>query len=132
MDKLLMLALAVVVSTEPANRQATEPEPRTWTGWFSDQRCAREPKADEAVRPNGTECVKRCLLEGSPPVFLSEQANAIFAVLDHAAVRDDVGYRVEVVGRVDVAAGTIRITSVKRLSEVTALCLLPKKRGAQD
>ena len=99
---------------------------RTWTGWFSDQQCAREPKADEAIRPNGTECVKQCLLKGSAAVFLSEQTNAIYRILDHPGVRDDVGYRVEVAAAVDERAKTVSIRSVKRLSEVTAMCLLAR------
>ena len=67
---------------------------QTWTGWFSDKQCARTPAAGESVRPNGTECVKKCLNEGSAPVFLSEQANAIYDVQNHTSVKDDVGYRV--------------------------------------
>jgi hypothetical protein len=129
MSKIFIVGLTALLGFAPASGRSPEPVERTWTGWFSDGRCAREPKPDEAVRPNGTECVRRCLLEGSTPVFLSEQANAIFTVLDYPAVREDVGYRVEVVGRVDEAAKTIAVTSVTRLSEVTALCLLPKKRG---
>jgi hypothetical protein len=45
-------------------------------------------------------------------------------------VREDVGYRVEVAVVVDETAKTVSIRSVKRLSEVTAMCLLPKKRGS--
>jgi len=67
--------------------------------------------------------------KGSPAVFLSEQTNAIYKVLDHPGVRADVGYRVEVAAAVDEKAKTVSIRSVKRLSEVTAMCLLPKKRG---
>src|SRR5687768_16967836 len=114
MSKLFMLGLAALLGTAPIKQPTIDPAVQTWTGWFSDKRCAREPKADEAVRPNGTECVKRCLLEGSTPVFLSEQANAAFEVLNHPSVRHDVGYRVEVIGRVDEKAKTIAVTSVKR------------------
>jgi hypothetical protein len=129
MSKLFMLGLTALLGTGAVKPVTIEPAVQTWTGWFSDKRCAREPKADEAVRPNGTECVNRCLLEGSTPVFLSEQANAAFDVLDYPSVRDDVGYRIEVVGRVDEKAKTIAVRSVRRLSVVTAMCLLPKKRG---
>jgi hypothetical protein len=129
MSKLFMLGLAALLGTGP-KQPAIDSAVQTWTGWFSDARCAREPRVDEAVRPNGTECMKRCLLEGSTPVFLSEQANTVFRVLDRRSVTDDVGCRVEIVGRVDEKAKTIAVTSVKRLSEVTAMCLLPKKRGA--
>jgi hypothetical protein len=119
----MLSGAAAVTSPTAATREVT------WTGWFSDGRCARTPAPDELVTPNGTACVKRCLDEGSTPVFLSEQANAIFEVRDHAGVKDDVGYRVEIVGIVDEKATSISVRSVKRLSEVTALCLLPKKKG---
>ncbi len=41
------------------------------------------------------------------PLFLSEQANAHYDVLNHASIADDVGYRVEVTGVVDEKAKTI-------------------------
>lgn len=129
MNKMILVGLAAMATIGAVRPPASAPTVQTWTGWFSDQQCAREPKADEAVRPNGTECVKQCLLKGSPAVFLSEQTNAIYKVLDHPGVRDDVGYRVEVAATVDERAKTVSIRSVKRLSEVTAMCLLPKKRG---
>jgi hypothetical protein len=129
MTKIILVGLAAILSSGAVRPPASAPAVETWTGWFSDQQCAREPKPDEAIRPNGTECVKQCLLKGTPAVFLSEQTNAIYKVLDHPAVRDDVGYRVEVAAVVDERAKTVSIRSVKRLSEVTAMCLLPKKRG---
>jgi hypothetical protein len=129
MKKVIVVALAAVMSAAAVRLPASAPSEHTWTGWFSDEQCAREPKADEAVRPNGTACVKQCLLKGSAPVFLSEQTNAIYRVLDHPSVRDDVGYRVEVVAAVDEKAKTVSIRSVKQLSEVTPMCLLPRKRG---
>ena len=58
----------------------TEPTPtttETWTGWFSDKQCARV-RPDEEPRPNGTACVKKCLDEGAPAVFISEQAKAVY------------------------------------------------------
>ena len=68
-------------------------------------------------------------MKGVAAVFLSEQTNAIYKVLDYPGVRDDVGYRVEVAVDVDEKAKTVSIRSVTRLSEVTSMCLLPKKRG---
>ena len=125
-----MLLLVALASTGAVRPLSVSTELQTWTGWFSDQQCAREPKADEAVRPNGTSCVKQCLLKGVAPVFLSEQTNSIYKVLDYPGVREDVGYRVEVAVAVDEQAKTVSIRSVKRLEEVTSMCLLPKKRGS--
>ena len=84
-------------------------------------------RPEEEPRPNGTACVKKCLDEGSPAVFISEQAKAVYEVRDYPAAKDDVGFRVEITGDVDEKAGTVAVKSVKRLSEVTAMCLVPKK-----
>jgi hypothetical protein len=130
MNKAILVIVTALLSSAAVRPPAPATTVQTWTGWFSDQQCAHEPKADEAVRPNGTACVKQCLLKGVAPVFLSEQTNAIYKVLDRPGVRDDVGYRVEISADVDEKARTVSIRSVKRLEEVTAMCLLPKKRGS--
>lgn len=129
MNKTILVLVTALLSTGAVRPPASTMERQTWTGWFSDQKCAHEPKADEAIRPNGTSCVKQCLLKGVAAVFLSEQTNAIYKVLDYGGVRDDVGYRVQIAADVDEKAKTVSIRSVTRLEEVTPMCLLPKKRG---
>jgi hypothetical protein len=121
-----MMALILVLGVSSA---APEPARTTakWTGWFSDKQCARI-RPDEAPRPNGTECVKKCLGEGSPAVFISEQAKAIYQVRDYPSAKDDVGFYVEITGDVDENAKTVSVTSVKRLAEVTSMCMVPRKR----
>lgn len=118
----IALAVTLVVSLSP---RPQEPATVTWTGWFSDKTCARV--TDDAPRPNGTACVKKCLSEGAALVFISEQAKAVFDVRDRPAAKDDVGYHVELTGTVDRATKTISVQSVKRLSELTAICFIPKK-----
>ena len=127
MTRVAMVGLVAVLAaaTPYAAPQNTDANVQTWTGWFSDKQCARAPAAGESVRPN--ECVKKCLSEGSASVFLSEQANAIYNVQNHTSVKDDVGYRVELTGVVDEKVKTISVQSVKRLSAVTSMCLVPKK-----
>lgn len=100
----------------------------TWTGWFSDQGCAGPRVERGDIGPNGTACIKRCLHDGATPVFISEQARAMYEVKDYRAVIDDVGYHVELTGVVDQEAKTIAVRSVKRLSEVVQMCALPKKK----
>lgn len=130
MTKATFVMLAALWSSGAVRPPSPAAELQTWTGWFSDQKCAHEPKADEAIRPNGTSCVKQCLLKGVPAVFLSEQTNAIYRVLDYPGARGDVGFRLEVTVAVDEKAKTVSIRSVKRLEDVTPMCLLPKKRGS--
>ena len=125
MLRVIILAALLMIPARGAEPTRTTTE--TWTGWFSDKQCARV-RPDEEPRPNGTACVKKCLDEGSPAVFISEQAKAVYEVRDYASAKDDVGFRVEITGEVDEKAKAVSVKSVKRLSEVTAMCLVPKKR----
>ena len=124
---LRAITVAALLMIPALGTEATPTTTVTWTGWFSDKQCARV-RPDEEPRPNGTACVKKCLDEGSPAVFISEQAKAVYEVRDYASAKDDVGFRVEITGEVDEKAKAVSVKSVKRLSEVTAMCLIPKKR----
>lgn len=124
---LRVITLAALLMIPARGTEPTRTTTETWTGWFSDKQCARV-RPDEEPRPNGTACVKKCLDEGSPAVFISEQAKAVYDVRDYASAKDDVGFRVEITGEVDEKAKAVSVKSVKRLSEVTAMCLVPKKR----
>ena len=124
---LRVITLAALLMIPSRGTEPTRTTTETWTGWFSDKQCARV-RPDEEPRPNGTACVKKCLDEGSPAVFVSEQAKAVYEVRDYASAKDDVGFRVEITGEVDEKAKAVSVKSVKRLSEVTAMCLVPKKR----
>ncbi len=121
-----IIGMGVLLTVSSLAAQPRQMTTETWTGWFSDKQCARVTPG-EAPRPNGTACVKKCLDEGSPAVFISEQAKGIYEVRGYASVKDDVGYRLEITGDVNEETRTVFVKSVKRLSEVTAMCLLPKK-----
>jgi hypothetical protein len=122
MIRIIGVSLLMAMAWTPEPRETTT---RTWTGWFSDKQCARVTPG-EAPRPNGSACVKKCLAEGSPAVFISEQAKAIYGVVGYASAPNDVGFHVEITGEVDEKAKTVSIKSVKRLSEIPNICL-PKK-----
>jgi hypothetical protein len=49
-------------------------------------------------------------------------------ITDHAAVKDDVGYYLELTGVVDEKAKTISVRSVKRLGDVIQMCARPPKK----
>jgi hypothetical protein len=123
-----IIGLGVLLAVSSLAAQPRQMTTETWTGWFSDKQCARV-RPDETPRPNGTACVKKCLDEGAPAVFISEQAKGIYEVRGYASVKDHVGYRLEITGDVNEETKTVFVKSVKRLSEVTAMCLLPKKVG---
>jgi hypothetical protein len=123
----LTIAMALVVSNLGAAPRVAGTKAVTWTGWFSDQQCARVREGD--VRPNNPDCVRRCLNEGSKAVFISEQARALFIVKDYPTVKENVGHHIELTGIVDEAAKTISVQSVRRLSAVAAMCAVPRKSG---
>jgi hypothetical protein len=124
MIRTSVFAIALIVSASSPETAVVEPStaPSTWTGWFSDKGCAASKIKSGDISPNGTVCVKKCLNDGATPVFISEQAKAMYEVKDHPSLIDDVGYRVELTGVVDEDAKTISVQSVKRLSEVVQMC----------
>ncbi|MGH9160191.1 MAG: hypothetical protein ACRD2X_09425 [Vicinamibacteraceae bacterium] len=100
---------------------------KTWTGWFSDLQCAKPRIERGDVGPNNPDCVKRCLKDGVTPVFISEQAKALFEVRDYPSVHTDVGYHIELTGTLDERGKAISVRSVRRLKYVGALCALARK-----
>jgi hypothetical protein len=125
-DMMRIIAVSVLLAASSLGAQPSETTTQTWTGWFSDKQCARVRPGEEP-RPNGTACVRKCLDEGSTAVFISEQAKAIYEVRDYGPVKEHVGYYLEITGDVNEKAKTVSVKSVRRLSEVTAMCLLPRK-----
>jgi hypothetical protein len=129
--RALTVGLGFVIPALAGAQSASAPKTTTSTGWFSDKGCAAPKVARGQIGSNNPDCVKRCLDEGAVPVFISEQAKAMFDVKDYATVTDDVGYRVEVTGIVDEEAKTITVKSVKRLEAVPIMCGRPKKKSTQ-
>lgn len=127
--RAVTVGLGLVIPALAAAQSAPEPRTTTSTGWFSDKGCAAPKVARGQIGPNNPVCVKRCLDEGAVPVFISEQAKAMFDVKDYATVKDDVGYRVEITGIVDEEAKTITVKSVKRLEAVPVTCARPQKKA---
>lgn len=127
--RAVTVGLGLVIPALAAAQSASEPKATTSTGWFSDKGCAAPKVARGQIGPNNPDCVKRCLDEGAVPVFISEQAKAMFDVKDYATVKDDVGYRVEITGIVDEEAKTITVKSVKRLEAVPVTCARPQKKA---
>jgi hypothetical protein len=120
------LLLAAVAS--PVPDVAAQSEVRTMTGWLADAQCAGPRVAKGIIAPNNTDCVKRCLDEGRTPVFISEQAKAMYELKDYPTLKQDVGYRLELKGTVDKEGKTLTVTAVKRLSYVGNLCAGPAAR----
>ncbi|HTS65035.1 MAG TPA: hypothetical protein VMH28_23590 [Candidatus Acidoferrales bacterium] len=101
----------------------------TWTGWFADEGCAGARLTAPVLTQTNPDCARKCLEKGAAPVFISEQARAIFKVQDYRSVADDLGYHLEVTATIDEGAKTISIESVKRISDYQGpSCARPKKK----
>ena len=100
----------------------------TLNGWLSDKDCAAAKMQGETITPNGTACVKKCLDGGATPVFVDPKGREMYEVKEHAALKDDVGYYLELTGVVDAKAKTIEVRSVKRLGDVVQMCARPVKK----
>lgn len=98
------------------------PRAVTLKGWFSDKGCAAAKIASGDITPNGTICVRKCLDDGAPAVFVDQKAGRMYDVAGYAGVKDDVGFYLEVDATVDEAAKTISIRSTKRLGDVIQMC----------
>src|SRR5689334_1335397 len=100
-----------------------------WTGWFSDSQCAASRAASGTFTATNPDCAKRCIEKGAAPVFISEQAKAIFQVKGYAAAVDDLGYRVELTGTLDDTGKIVNVQKVTRLEFQGAACARPKQKN---
>ena len=128
MRSTLAFTLLLVATASPLPDVAAQSELRTMTGWLSDGQCAAPRVAKGIIAPNNTDCVKRCLNEGRTPVFISEQAKAMFELKDYPDVKADVGYHLELKGTVDKDNKTLTVSSVKRLEYIGNVCAGPATR----
>jgi hypothetical protein len=128
MIRTFVTSLAITILWSAHGRAETKTV--TLTGWFSDQGCASARATSGVFTSTNPECAKKCIEKGAEPVFIGEEAKAIYKVKDYPSVVDDLGWRLEITGTVDESAKTISVTSVKRLSAVVLSCGRPKKAGA--
>jgi hypothetical protein len=103
----------------------------TWTGWFSDQKCASARASSGLFTATNPDCAKTCIKAGTPAVFISEQEKAVLKVKGYSGIEDDLGYHLEVQGMVNKAGDEIQVISVKRLEYSGAACARPKKASKQ-
>ena len=95
------------------------------TGWFACEKCTASRVAKGDLRPSNPDCAKQCITAGSEPVFISEQGKELLRVRNYASVKEDLGYHLEVTGRIDPETKTIAIETVERLGDAGASCSRP-------
>jgi hypothetical protein len=107
----------------------------TLTGWFSGAQCAQARLTAAKLGPSNPDCSRTCIEKGVRAVFIGESGREILKVTDYAGVRDHLGFHIEIGGKLDAAAKTISVTSVKQLSWEGAACSrkpAAKTAGATD
>jgi hypothetical protein len=109
----------------------SRPQKVKWTGWFSDATCAAAHAATGDFTATNPECSRRCIEKGIAPVFISEQAQALFQIKGYPSVADDLGYHMEVEGLVDESAKTITVQKTTRLGSAGAACGRPRKTASK-
>lgn len=124
-----MIRILIAITILGAAQGPAETKSVTWTGWFSDEGCAAARAASGTFTPTNPECAKNCIEGGAEPVFIGEEIKAIYKVKDYPSMVNDLGWRLEITGRVDESAKTISVASVKRLSPIVLSCERPKKPG---
>jgi hypothetical protein len=100
----------------------------TWTGWFSDEACARARANSGVYTATNPDCARTCIEKGGAVVFIAEQEKAIYIVKNYAGAKDDLGYKIEVTGTLDDEARLLTVQSVKRLQYVGASCSRAKAK----
>ena len=99
------------------------------SGWFACEKCTAPRVAKGDLRPSNPVCARECIDKGSEGVFLSEQGKELLKVRNYTSVKDDLGYHIEVTGKIDPASKTISIETVKRLEYEGASCSRPRNGG---
>ncbi len=106
---------------------ADSPAPAKFTGWFACEKCTASRVAKGDLRPSNPECARQCIEKGDHAVFIDEQGKQLLTVKGRPSVTDDLGFHVEVTGRVDAASKTITVESVTKLEEAGPSCARPRK-----
>lgn len=105
MKKLLILALVLFASVAFAAA-----EDMTFKGWVADEACAKDfAKAGNAEHKG---CATGCLSRGGGVALVSESGFHLLDITNEKAI-EKLGMEVTVMGTLDEATNTIKVTSIK-------------------
>ncbi len=122
MRTLILAVAGCFVSLALAGDKIEPGKTVTWTGWFSNLDCAVSRAKAGIFTETNPDCAEQSIRKGQPPVFISEQAKAIFLVKDYAGVMEDLGYHMEIQARLSDDAKSLNIVSTKRLEYQGPAC----------
>ena len=104
MKRLLIVALCLVFAIL-ASAQAKK---GTWTGWVSDDYCARTYSLKHDPKYGHT-CAKQCIEAGAKMVFVRDEDEEVFQVANPATLKEFADGHVRVTGTVE--NGVLIVTS---------------------
>ena len=111
MKKFLILALALIASF--AFVAVAAAEDMTYTGWVADEACAKD--FAKAGNEEHKGCATACLNGGDGVALASPDGFHLLDITNEAAL-DHLGMEVTVMGTLDEATNTIKVTSIKASS----------------
>ena len=111
MRKLLILAVALLACGAFVASAAAED--MTYTGWVADEACAKD--FAKAGNEEHKGCATACLNGGDGVALASPDGFHLLDITNEAAL-DHLGMEVTVMGTLDEATNTIKVTSIKASS----------------
>ena len=111
MKKLLILAFALLASV--AFVAAAAAEDMAYTGWVADEACAKD--FAKAGNEEHVGCATGCLSGGGGVALASPDGFHLLDITNEAAL-EHLGMEVTVMGTLDEATNTIKVTSISASS----------------
>ena len=108
MKKLLILAIALLASF--AFVAAAAAEDMAFTGWVADEACAKD--FSQAGNEAHKGCATGCLSKGGGVALASPDGFHLLDITNEKAL-EHLGMEVTVMGTLDEATNTIKVTSIK-------------------
>ena len=126
LDAAILLMACVALNPEIVSGNTEQG--KTLRGWLSDEQCARGRAKGGVYTGTNPDCAKQCVAKGAKIVLVMPDEKQILNVANQAAAENNIGDYVEVNGKIDREAGTLRIESLKLITEGRAMCALPKPK----
>src|SRR5438046_7994677 len=105
---LLLLALMAGV----AFAKSADAKEKWTKGWVSDSKCGTK-----GAGTGHEACAKKYLDGGEHVVFVDEYKQKVLNVDNPDALKDHIGHRVAVQGKIDESAGTIHVDKVNMIAQ---------------
>src|ERR1035441_2555232 len=121
-----LLALVLVLAVGGLAQQTARQSETAIRGWLSDEGCARGRAESGTFTATNPQCAKDCVAKGKKIVLIDPDRQMIFEIANQSLAKKNIGDYVEIAGRMDLQAKTVRIASLRMLTRGNASCERPK------